>query len=684
MVNEDEKGFQDSLSKMSDEELDSYEAEISGASSEPEEPEIPEGDQYSGLESAGMGAVEGVPFLKDAVAGIESIGEIITDEEVELSLDTWGESYKRNKREIDEELNKAEKQNPAAFFAGDMLGGIGSTAFIPGALVTKIATSAAIGAADSLSRSEDRDIDDAIRGAAFGTAGGVLGKVAGKALKAASKKSTSVLTNLLPDAVKDAVGITTKTSRKHLSRHLERTGQSLEDFSDNLLKAASDDGGKLFTRGQNFTDTLTKVKTLTKSKGEKLGNMLHDVDSLAVPINGDDIGISLKSKVSDLFRHSDDGKLRDISRSIDDYVDDAVQKSEWKTHILKRSDGSTYTKEVKTFTGEFKEFNLTKIHQLQKDIRKRIAPIFKRATAATDIQSMEQDRKVATALGEVMDDMIKGVEVQSGVSLDAIKGLRKNYGNLSYIQDSLEDSIIENSAGWIGGLKQSIFAGSAARGSLMVGGAMMMGVPTGAAIVVGAGLNAALTSPKTPAAYVAGLEKLASMVAKNPNNPLIHRLSIAAAGTIEQFTESVSSVIAEENLRDSPIGRTIPDIKRQMNSILSMAEFHDKPAAKALREALATKNDEALATIMDGFMSNPALKDFFGEGVGIDGKLYNQADIEMFDKQINQANLSLVEHQRLKAELHEQRKIPQPSNQPAPHLQHQPRNKKAPNNGHEY
>ena len=127
--------------------------------------------------SLGLGAIEGVPFAKDAIAAVETGVEFVEGNN-DLSVEALKEGFNKNKSEIQEEINKARERNPVAFHSGDFASSA-ATMFIPGLNATKglkaIGAAAALGGASALSRSEDREVSDLLSGGASGAVFGALG-----------------------------------------------------------------------------------------------------------------------------------------------------------------------------------------------------------------------------------------------------------------------------------------------------------------------------------------------------------------------------------------------------------------------------------------------------------------------------------------------------------------------------
>jgi len=233
------------------------------------------------LEAAALGAVEGIPFAKDALAAGETF--------LETGVDDFGENFNRNQDEWNDTLNKAEEDHPVAFTVGDIASGFA----LPGAKAVKGAM--VLGGLSALSRSEDRDIWDAAAGAA-------LGGAAFKAMGAVVKQGAKAI-----NFVGEKMGL---YSERSVAASLVGGGNRVK-VNQHIRKFFNDGGKKTQDEAtHDFAEYILSKETQGKALLEKTDTP----DSLALKFNSwrEDTNVKISSLLKKNDRLLDDSEIRSV------------------------------------------------------------------------------------------------------------------------------------------------------------------------------------------------------------------------------------------------------------------------------------------------------------------------------------------------------------------------------------
>lgn len=235
-------------------------------------------------ESAVRGAAQGVTFgLADEGAGVLGAAKDIALGPAELK--DYLERYKAHRDESRGKYEKAQKDNPKSYIAGDVAGSMGS-AFVPGLGFANAAKGASVAArlgrgalAGGLAGAGTSKVDltkgtdltpsdvkqglvDVGVGAGFGAAGQGVGEVVGKG----ASKVAKGLDEFADWNTLKAAGAMTK-DRKAL-RHQKRT----KDVADFLRKSG------VVTFGSTVDDSLERSKALQGQSRESISDALMQLD----------------------------------------------------------------------------------------------------------------------------------------------------------------------------------------------------------------------------------------------------------------------------------------------------------------------------------------------------------------------------------------------------------------------
>jgi hypothetical protein len=630
-------------------------------------------------EALAAGWVQGIPFLKDGVAAADGIADAM--EEDGASFDTAYSNYKENLDEINKDLKNVEEQSPWTFAAGDIAGtaatfaagGAALKATQLGAALTPlgvgVVSGAGAGAASGLSRSEDRGISDVAAGGAMGALSELGGHYLMKGIKKGGRYLLDKADDMGSQAAKKLMGIENVSSKKQFHKHLKRTNQKESEFLNDVLTQKMDDTGEVVV---NFSEKpelmIDKIKVRKGQLGNQIGKVYKQIDEAhKVDIDISDLKASLSDDVAAPFRNSDDPGMNQIGKELDEYISSIGRKSKgFKKEITQEG-----TKIIEDVVQEDK-WTLSRTHKLQKDIRKRIENIYKRN--GLDISAAkEQERKVATSLGKHMDEVLDAVSTEADDAIGQVKNLRKQFGNMATVEESVEAAIYRQADNPMAMLKEAI-----GMRSMIISGAATTGMgPAG--LAVGPIAERIIRSPKTPLYLSEGLKKVGNVINAMPSGEIATRLNSAAMMNNQKFEDTVYGLIGQVNLSQNPIQRTAEDVKLKQKDIRNYIKLNQPTSLPAFDRALKD-GDEAINAFMDGVSKIEDIKDMFEPGVGFGGKVYDPADKAVLERQLKQSDVPAAQRMEMLEDLRNNGNIPnmQEVIRPVPQP-HVPRTKKVHN-----
>jgi hypothetical protein len=611
------------------------------------------------LESASAGFIEGVPFMKDAVAAYDGMAESM--EEGFSFSDAYG-NYKENLDEINKDINQAEKDNPGSFMVGDITGGVSTLSLGAG-----FKGAAAVGAASGLSRSEDRSVTDAVVGATVGIAGEGVMRVGGQVIKKGGKYLMDKADDLGANAVKKILGIDNVSMSKQVYKHLKRTNQKESDFLSDVLTKKMKDGDELVV---DFRDKpqrmLEKIGLKRRELGEDLGSLYKKVDQeFDVKINIDDLKESLKDDILPQFKLSDDPGMQDIGLDLEKYI----ERIGTKVSAIKEEVTPEGTKLIRDITSE-DTFNLSRVHKLQKDIRKRIESIYRKNGLDLNA-SKEQQRQVASSLGRHMDEILETVSTPDKKIMNTVMKKRKEFGNMATIEEAVEKLTFRKPDDPMSQLKELLQM----RSIFLSGAGYGVAGPAGAA--AGAGLNKIINSPKTPVYLAEGLKKVGSIMESMPAGRIASKINTAAMLQNDAFRDKVYGVVAEVNLTTQPVARSAASVIERQADFRHIIKSELPTSLADFEEAIESGNPETINAFMDNISKTPEVSKFFEQGIGFDGKVYNEEDKMQLERQVRQTDMPAIQRIEMLDNLRKENKIPDLNNiVQLPAKGHVPRTKK--------
>lgn len=592
------------------------------------------------LEALSTGFVEGVPFLKDAVAGVDAIAEEIASDEP-MSLENAVQNYRGKLEEANETINRAEEMAPVATGVGDFIGSAVSAAG-GGIGATMVA-----GAASGLSRSEDRSAIDLASGAALGAAGYGVGKLAAKGIKGLSNFASRKASEAGDEAILGIIGMDKVSGAQRINRHVGRHATDVDDFVKTMRKKG------IVDFGDTPEEVLKKVQAAKEQSGANLGKVFKAIDDeIKIEIPASRVRGNIKQKVAQRYLESGDEGTREIGKQISQFVDDIGWKSTKKNSVMKHSGKylpSGAPEMVREVTEEIidEPLSVLKLNEIQKDISQRIHSIFKRNGADATV-AKEQERLVAKELKSIIDDVVGD---HSDDAMNLLKAARKDYGHMAAAEELLVEKIQKVTQDPTGGLKQWL-----QRKTFPTAIGILAGGPTGAGIALAA--DYIVRHPKTPAFIANGMPKLANLLATKPAGRLAAKITAAAGLSNDKFHKVLRSSIAELNLLEKPMERDVNQVLYRRDDITNYLVDEHPTLHKEWLEIIDNGSEDEVAMFMDKLSETRSGKKFVQEGMGWSGRVFNDGDKAVIEKQVRSSNYPASEKARLLKELYKTGKIP--------------------------
>jgi len=589
-------------------------------------------------EALSGGWIESIPSLKDGVAAFDGIADAM---EEGRSFQGAYSKYKENLDDMNTSLTNSEAQSPWITAAGNIAGtaiGLGATAAglgatTAGAALTTlgkgVVAGAGVGAAQGLSRSRDRGVSDVLVGGAIGAGSELGAHYAMKAVKKGGKYLLDKAGDMEASSVKKLLGIDNVSSSKNFTKHLKKTSQKESEFLDDVLsqKLGGTDEAVI-----SFSDKpelqLSKIEFRKNELGNSLSSAYKKIDEkYKVEIDINDLKTSLMEDVTASFHASDDPLTNKIGEEMDKYISSIGTKSKgFKKEVSE--EGTKLIEEI----GQIDTWTLSRTHKLQKDIRKRIQNIFKKSSM-NDQEIAEQGRKVSASLGSHMDDILETVSSEADDIIGGVKTLRKQYGNMSTIEETIQNELYRTKDNPLGLLKEAI----GLRSLFISGAATSVLGPAG--LVVGPVVNKIMASPKTPLYLSSGLKKIATVVSAAPTGEMATRLNAAALMSDRKFDATLHGLIAEINLRSEPIKRNSENVQARQEDIRNLLKDR-QPQSVADFDRAIKEGPAAIGVFMDTVSKVPGVSELFEPGVGFDGKVYSKEDKRALIDEVRRSNIS--------------------------------------------
>lgn len=654
-------------------------------SAEPDETEvgIPFTDASIDVPAQAMssGWVGGIPFLKDAVSAYEGIAENMEEG------GSFEEGYARYEDKLDrasKDLKAVEHHAPMAYMAGEIgataatmaagsaaLKGAGGFAWGLTAEEMQMGSAIATGAASYYSNSEQRSMQDALVGGAMGYGGEKVGRVAGKVVKRGGKYLRDKADDIYASATRKILGVDSAVHSRKLSKLLKQHNMKESEFLSRILtKKLKDSDEYVLNIGKDTPDRmLDHVELYLKQRGKELGGLYDEVDAkFDVKVDVDAMKQDIMDDVVGPMLKSDDPDWQDIGMNLSKYI----ERIGTKPNGAKKEITVEGTKLIEEFVPDT-DWNISRMHKLQVKIRDRIAKLFDAKKVPADA-SKEQQRKVATKLGQQIDEILEAASVKNeeGVHyLNKVKDARKDFSSFSLIKESLEDSIHRKSNDPLQALKEAI-----SFKSLLAGGiaSKYVGAP---GMLVGPAFSRMMNDPNTPVYLSKGMEGIAKTMQEVPTGRIATRIRSAALMNSGMFEDTLYGIVAEQNLKANRIPRSTETIRDHVEDIRHYLRSTDREMFRQFDTLLESGDQDALGAFLDGVSKAPGANQFFEEGIGFNGKAYDEADVTGLIHQLKSTDMPASQRQEMLDNLRSNKIIPDFNTivQPQP-VKHQPRTKK--------
>lgn len=650
---------QEEIAKMSPEEMENLEQLLNEQ----------EADKPTQLEAGIRGAAQGALMgFSDEIEGglkasMEHLAAKITDQDGAFS-----DRYNKHVEIARNRELASQQEYPMTYTGSEVAGGV-STSFIPGLNIAKGATAATrvgnavkagatMGAISAAGKTENILSKEALAEIATGaTVGGVTGGALSGAAEAITKMSPD-----MTSVWRKMFGMNTKAKTKDLDVYLSRTGQSQDEFFDKMVNYKIGN-----EKVVNAFDTLDDVSLKSK---QALDNADRTKNAILEKAN---IKMS-EDEARNIF-----GTLRSkITERIDNEM-----VPENKTNLFKalqQIDGTEanfidkkLARAMEMKNPDLASFDIKDLYNIKKQLQ----------TAAYSKDGLNQSTRdmlktVTGTFNESIDDFINQKSLAGKLPENIAKEFKQariDESNLIKFNSAVNDVVLTQKNKTIAPFSE-LFKGAA-----VAGAGMSAGISPELAIATAASLRTISKMPQTSTTVAVTMSKLANAMQQAPDSfgvQTIQKLAAAANNSADTFRKAASSEVARIDLKDQPIERSTVDVVNKQNSILAIAEYENPELAKQLRDAIANNDEELVASSMDGLSKTPALKKFFKDGIGFNGKVYDPQDKANLMKQLESMPVSLVQKLKLKKDLMERNIVPVVQQEPDMVKQFMGRNKKNP------
>jgi len=591
--------------------------------------------------------------------------------------------YEKNLQDERKYLEKARKDNPWWYLAGDVAGTVGS--FAIGAGEANLAKSIAIGGVNGLMRSERKTLSEAAQDAAIGGAFSLMGEGVGAGIKKVGSGIRETTKSWSAGSVLNALGVGGKLQRRDFRNHLVKTSKygnmrSKEEFADDLFNMEVD-GEPLFTASQNFVETLDKVVRKTDEIGDNIQAILGQADKqLGKNIKPKEIyrelrrdfvepllmqgkvqepahretGNALKKYLDDLFVEIvPEETIENIPRQINTGVMDETGQPIMKTVME--------TKTVVKNTPKFRDnITLKELNRLKNKIYhavKNTGDITPsgQGVGETSLLLKAQKEKVGSRITAMINEVVESELADDGLYA-AYRKLKMQDEDLFLAQRHLIDKIDTLDAGLIGRLKQTV------RGSgwMIAGGARQAGVNNAASLGLVASFNQFVNSGSAPAALAVSLKNISNFMGRKPEigGNMAAKLISASSQSVKAFSNALASAESEIFLSENPMPRTTEAAMKQAHHLIPLIKDKMPDMANKLLKAMNNGDQKSLASIMATLSEDPNGAQFVQPGLGWDGMAVTANDIKQVKAWIG-AIPSIKKKMYLTKEFDASQKIPE-------------------------
>ena len=592
--------------------------------------------EYNALESGVMGTVQGV-----SLGGADEIGGALkTAYDVatgDASISQLSEQYEKNRKALSDEFKRAEQDNPEAFLAGDVVGGVG-TMFVPGLGALKgIKGAATLGGVSGFLRSE-KDISGRVTdgvlmgvfGAGIAGAANLAGTGLNKLGQKAAERSGLLKQKYEQQIIAKSLGFTDEVSANNLNIILKSKGLSgIEAINDvakevGLFPSASK-GGYLVNTPEQLSKNIKRAK---KGYGGILEDIFDDIDNVT---GGPSINpLMLMQKIRN---------QRSIAKEL-------------------RSDAGYVVKETKEFLDEIlvplqeeSMWSVKRLWEYRTDIRRSMA---ERALDGEGLTKRKLADKLHDDLGYFLDEIIKSSHPIAGkIDKKLYREASSQYAKLSTLEKILNENVETIASGASNGLRRSIQLAPLLNAKTLAAGALG-GTP---AFIAAGVLDSYMKTPFATNMASKAYSKIGSVLTKN--NKYASTLIDAASRSDAAFNKVLGAGEAMYDFTQKPLARNTDEVLRNLPKILNIMDVHVPEIADQLREAAESNDRDAIAGIMSLASLDPKASQYIEQGLGWDGKAITEGDIKDTEAMIKGSQASSIQKSQLMAQFSQDRVIPQ-------------------------
>lgn len=540
-------------------------------------------------------------------------------------LSTAVEEYHKTQEQREVIRQRAIKDHPVAYYAGDIAGTIASTAatfgiggFIRGGVALgtlsgRLSTNAAIGFVHGIGDAESDTIagviNEGLESAILGGAGEVIAPVAGMAKAAMVPPLRKVQANAFVKFLGD--------NGNYVMDSLKGKGKKVVDWAERMVKYTDETGEAIVTRNISRLDLRDKFNHLKKFHGDNMGKVLDSVDK--------DLGLRLNAK--GIYNHLDEVAMKELKdTAIEDNIG-VLKKLQKRTLYALGLDSKKVSLGKNLVIDEVDKIadpSLAKLHEYQSFLYNTSQDLWD-----TGQKIPRQQSRIYKAMAkEISKTVDEALEFSSEFSQYPLKGIydksRLVYGDLSEGVTALTHRLAQdNGKTWVQRLfNDKLFSVYSTAGIMT----SAMGMP-GAQYALGvAGLRAIQTAKPVNGFLIKAAKNIADAAEANPDKyaTMLGHIVSSAAISGEALMDSIEQANAQVELAETPLQRNSQEVIRRKDSILTLLHNKNKEAASLLRKAIEDQNTDRIGAVMkDVAVLAP---DLIEPGLGWDGIAYTDQD----------------------------------------------------------
>lgn len=602
------------------------------------------------VESALRAGAQGLSWnsVDEVVSALKTATDVVFDPNLHIK-DSGAiyDKYKQNVKQYRDDDKAAMDANPSTYFAGEVAGGIASTA-LPFGLGAKLAGNSlkgaiALGTTAGFFQTDLTDgvgLDD-VASVGLGAAGGAVGYKLGKWIGSKTiEKDADIKIKMLAKADQDKAGAVFKAIGMKGTAPYEKMDEILQKFQLTHTELAQKFIDDLPIRPtDNPRDIRTTISKYTNDLwNNKITPVFSDIDKTHPEgvIPAKDFLAELKADLTDVLIAKSDDEIDKVSKRISSYVADKAEKGE--------------------------NITMTKLQEIKAGIGKRLKSV-------TNSEVSDVRRSANTTIRQYQDKIITQVYGDSPDILAQVQATRRDYGIYKEVNDFMDSAVANydkdrfSVSSGILNVKEKIRAlGNVLRSSNT--GATVVGTAAQAVGKVLGGIN----DPTLPAKNLVSLKKIEEKILAEPGRyeAMAGRILSSASRSGADFLKELSFFESVSDLRDLPMERTTDSIIKNVSNISNILGSTDPALAMKFKQAVESNDTHTIKSMMSTLARFPGLKEYIQPGIGIDGEAVTDADKAEYKASVKNSPLgSVAKAKMLKQFQQDARIVPiQPPQQP--------------------